>query len=123
MTPPGVLVAFVASTDLDRSAAFYLDVLGLTEISRSPFALVVDGGGAPLRITLVDHKAEAPYTVLGWDIVDLTATVADLRGRGIVFTIYPSMDQDDDGAWQAPDGTRIVWFNDPDGNVLSLHQP
>jgi predicted enzyme related to lactoylglutathione lyase len=32
------------------------------------------------------------------------------------------MGQDQPGAWQAPDGSRVGWFKDPDGNTLSLHQ-
>jgi catechol 2,3-dioxygenase-like lactoylglutathione lyase family enzyme len=118
------LVAFVASTDLQRSARFYLDVLGLTAAEESPYALVVDGGGTTLRITLVDHRAPAEYTVLGWQVVDLDATVDELRGRGVVFERYDGMTQDDHDAWTAPGGSRIAWFKDPDGNTLSLeHRP
>jgi predicted enzyme related to lactoylglutathione lyase len=32
------------------------------------------------------------------------------------------MDQDELGIWTAPSGSRIAWFNDPDGNVLSVAQ-
>jgi predicted enzyme related to lactoylglutathione lyase len=32
------------------------------------------------------------------------------------------MEQDADDAWTAPDGTRVAWFTDPDGSVLSLHE-
>ena len=38
------------------------------------------------------------------------------------FTRYPGMEQDADDAWTAPDGTRVAWFTDPDGSVLSLHE-
>jgi predicted enzyme related to lactoylglutathione lyase len=30
------------------------------------------------------------------------------------------MAQDEDGIWDSPGGARIAWFQDPDGNVLSL---
>jgi catechol 2,3-dioxygenase-like lactoylglutathione lyase family enzyme len=117
------LVAFVASTDLQRSARFYLDVLGLTAEEESPYALVVDGGGTTLRITHVDRRAPAEYTVLGWQVADLDAAVDVLRGRGVVFQRYDGMAQDDHDAWTAPGGSRIAWFKDPDGNTLSLEQP
>ena len=32
------------------------------------------------------------------------------------------MDQDDLGIWTTQDGSRVAWFRDPDGNVLSLTQ-
>ncbi|MFC9790406.1 VOC family protein [Rhodococcus sp. NPDC127528] len=123
MTFPGRLVAFVASTDLDVSSRFYVDTLGLEVVDRTPFALVVDGGGGtPLRVTLVQSKVDPGYTVLGWQVENLDAAVDDLRAKGVEFTRYPGMDQDDHHAWAAPDGTRIAWFHDPHGNVLSLHQ-
>ncbi|TQF69319.1 VOC family protein [Rhodococcus spelaei] len=123
MTFPGRLVAFVASTDLDVSSMFYVDTLGLRVTSRTPFALVVDGGGGTsLRITLVQTKGDTGYTVLGWEVDDLDAAVEDLRAKGVEFTSYQGMDQDEHDAWTAPDGTRIAWFRDPHGNVLSLHQ-
>jgi len=30
------------------------------------------------------------------------------------------MDQDSAGVWTTPAGDRVAWFNDPDGNTLSL---
>ncbi|MDH6280618.1 catechol 2,3-dioxygenase-like lactoylglutathione lyase family enzyme [Rhodococcus sp. LBL1] len=124
MAFPGELVAFLASTDLDVSSMFYVDTLGLAVTERTPFALVVDGGGGTeLRITLVQSKVDTGYTVLGWRTKDLSAAVDDLRGKGVEFLRYQGMDQDEYAAWTAPDGTRVAWFHDPHGNVLSLHQP
>jgi len=122
MPAPGRLVAFAATRDLDRAEMFYTGVVGLRITSRNPFAVVLDSDGIELRLNLVEQKAQAPYTVLGWVVDDLAAQVAQLRSRGLLFTRYPGMDQDADDAWTAPDGTRVVWFTDPDGNVLSLHQ-
>ena len=33
---------------------------------------------------------------------------------------YDGLEQDRRGIWTAPSGTRVAWFRDPDGNVLSL---
>jgi predicted enzyme related to lactoylglutathione lyase len=33
------------------------------------------------------------------------------------------MRQDEAGIWTAPGGSRIAWFEDPDGNIISLQQP
>ena len=117
------LVAFAASTDLDRSQAFYQDVLGLTLVSRDDFACVFDSAGTMLRVTAVPEPARAAYTVLGWEVPDITATARGLTARGVTFLRYDVMDQDADGIWIAPSGARIAWFPDPDDNVLSLTQP
>jgi hypothetical protein len=48
--------------------------------------------------------------------------VKQLASRGVVFSRYPGLVQDDDGIWTAPSGARVAWFPDPDGNMLSVTQ-
>ena len=122
MLGSAALVAFAATTDLDRAAAFYEGVLGLKIAERSPYAVVVDAAGTTLRVTLVDEVAGAAYTVLGWLVPHITATVSALRSVGVIMEMYDGMAQDDRGVWTTPDGAQIAWFRDPDGNVLSLTQ-
>ncbi len=117
------LVAFVPSSHLGRSHAFYDGVLGLTRTEATSQANEYDAHGTPLRVTLVPNVEPSPYTVLGWRVSDLPAAMADLAGRGVAFRRYESFVQDDEGVWTAPGGSRIAWFEDPDGNVISLQQP
>jgi catechol 2,3-dioxygenase-like lactoylglutathione lyase family enzyme len=116
------LVAFVASRDLDVSARFYGDVLGLELVESTSFANVFDAGGTMLRVTRVDEVASAAYTVLGWKVPDIEAAIGALRARGVEFKHYDGLEQDEHGAWTAPGGSRIAWFADSDGNTLSLQQ-
>jgi catechol 2,3-dioxygenase-like lactoylglutathione lyase family enzyme len=124
--PQTSLVAFVASTDLDRTEAFYGGVLGpilgLALSDERPYALSATLGGASLRITAVKQLAAAPYTVLGFEVADVGAAVAQLTASGVEFLRYPGMGQDPRGIWSAPGGAHVAWFHDPDGNVLSLTQ-
>ena len=69
------------------------------------------------------ERAAAAYTVLGWKVDDLDATIDGLVRRGVRFLRFDGMDQDGRGAWTAPGGERIAWFADPDGNTLSLQAP
>ena len=73
-------------------------------------------------MTLVDRVAEAPYTVLGWRVLDIVATVRALRQAGVVFKRFETLTQDEFDVWIAPGGSRVAWFADPDGNILSLQQ-
>ncbi|HEY5026513.1 MAG TPA: VOC family protein [Acidimicrobiales bacterium] len=116
------LVAFVATSDLDRARAFYGEVLGLTVVEESPFACVFDAHGTQLRVTPVGEIRTAPYTVLGWVVDDIAAMVQALVHEGVRFERFVQMEQDDLGVWAAPSGARVAWFADPDGNVLSLTQ-
>jgi catechol 2,3-dioxygenase-like lactoylglutathione lyase family enzyme len=120
---PSKLVAFVGVHDAERAKAFYQHVLGLPLVSEQlPFALVFDAGGTMLRVTIVPEVAARKYTVLGWDVPDVNAAVKRLRLAGVQFQRYEGMSQDDLGIWTAPSGAKIAWFQDPDGNVLSVTQ-
>jgi catechol 2,3-dioxygenase-like lactoylglutathione lyase family enzyme len=116
------LVAFAATTDLHRARAFYEQVLGLTVAEQNDFACVLDANGTMLRVTAVPEVCRAGYTVLGWRVTDITATVRGLAARGVVFLRYDGMNHDGDGVWTTPGGDKVAWFADPDGNVLSLTQ-
>jgi predicted enzyme related to lactoylglutathione lyase len=116
------VIAFAGAADLDRARAFYEQVLGLTVTERSDFACVFDAHGTMLRVTAVPVVATPGYTVLGWNVPDITAMVRELAARGVAFLRYEVMNQDEDGIWTAPGGGRIAWFADPDGNTLSLTQ-
>jgi catechol 2,3-dioxygenase-like lactoylglutathione lyase family enzyme len=117
------LVAFVASRDLEVAGRFYGEVLGFRLLETSTFSNAYDANGTQLRVALVDRVLQAPYTVLGWRVLDIVATIRALREAGVAFKRYEGMAQDEDGVWIAPGGSRVAWFADPDGNVLSLQQP
>jgi catechol 2,3-dioxygenase-like lactoylglutathione lyase family enzyme len=114
------IVALVPSTDLARSRSFYEGTLGLTVTDVNDFACVLDAGGTMLRVTKVDQLTPQPFTVLGWIVTDMTASLAALAAGGVEPLRYEGMGQQSDGVWVAPSGARIVWFADPDGNTLSL---
>ena len=114
------LIAFASSTDLARTQAFYRTVLGLELVEQSPYACVFDAHGTMLRITSVAEVARPGYTVLGWRVADIDKAVAGLATLGVDFVRYDGMEQDGQGIWTTPNGDRVAWFADPDGNLLSL---
>jgi len=116
------LVAFVPTTDAARARAFYEGVLGLRLVSdEKPFASVFDANGTMIRVTTVPELKPQPFTILGWRVANIEATVDRLAAGGVEFQRYKSMnDSDPRGIWNSPGGARVAWFKDPDGNVLSL---
>ena len=46
--------------------------------------------------------------------------MTSLAERGVSFEGFLVLDQDAVGIWTSPDGERVAWFKDPDGNTLSL---
>jgi catechol 2,3-dioxygenase-like lactoylglutathione lyase family enzyme len=115
-------ILFLATANAGHSREFYQRVLGLEFVADEPPALVFRAGHSMLRIQKVDRVQVAPYTAMGWSVSDIRQTVRYLRGAGVVFQRYESMNQDDDDLWHAPSGALVAWFRDPDGHVLSLTQ-
>ncbi len=116
------LVAFVSATDADCANRFYGELLGLSLVEQTPFACVFRAANAELRVTLVESLQPAPQTVLGWRVTDVDAAARELRARGATSLRYAGLEQDELGIWRSPSGALVVWFADPDGNVLSLTQ-
>ena len=116
------IMAFVATTNADRARAFYGETLGLRLVADEPYALVFDAGGTMLRVQKVEAMTPSRHTVLGWNVSDMGAALAELGGRGVTFERYGFIPQDERGVWTTDGGAQIAWFQDPDGNTLSLTQ-
>ncbi len=116
-------ITFIITNDRKVAEPFYRDVLGLPFVRDDGFAAVFDLDGVPLRITEVPGHTPSAHPVLGWQVTDIVSTVQALAARGVAFSIYEGLGQDALGIWTAPDGiAKVAFFNDPDGNALSLTQ-
>ena len=116
------VVTFLLTQNPEAAIAFYRDQLGLQYLRDDGFALVFDLNGVMLRIGKVPSFTPAKNTVLGWESRDIGAAIAALEQKGIAFERYPNMSQDAQGICTFPNGDKVAWFKDPDGNVLSLSQ-
>jgi hypothetical protein len=47
---------------------------------------------------------------------------AALQERGVNFERFGFFEQDELGIWTAPTGDKVAWFQDPDGNILSVSE-
>ena len=116
MTP----ILFTATTKPDEARRFYTEVMGFMLTQDSPFSLEFDAGDTMLRVQKVQELTPHPFTAVGWRVDDIAAERDRLAGRGAQFLTFDFMEQDERGIWTAPDGAKVCWFKDPDGNTLSL---
>lgn len=114
------LKAFVPTVKPGEAKLFYRDVLGLKLLSEDKYAVEFDANGTLLRVITVKELKPQEFTVLGWHVDDISATIESLNGKNIFCEKYPFLEQDELGIWTAPGGTKVAWFKDPDGNILSL---
>lgn len=112
-------VALLA-TDLDRSIAFYRDVLGLAYMDRYDppgLAFFHLGGGTRLILSATSSKA-----TLYFKVDDIDSAVSALAARGVFFLHRPSMIHRDDKGRLGKKGVEewMAFFKDPSDNVLAL---
>ena len=136
MPEPTAHHAGITVADLERSVAFYRDVLGLPVVDRfevggEAFAEAVDVEGAAAsfahlgagdtRVELVEYEPTGPEqpetelnrpgaTHLGLSVDDVDAVVADL----------PADVETLSGPRTTASGTRLVFLRDPDGTLVEL---
>jgi catechol 2,3-dioxygenase-like lactoylglutathione lyase family enzyme len=115
-------IAFIPTSNAAAARNFYETALGLNFVSDDDFAMVFRVGPTQtmLRVVRTGTFTPASFTIFGWEVDDIHATVAELTTHGVEFLRYDYFKQDDHGIWTSPSGARVAWFNDPDGNTLSL---
>ena len=116
------LQSIIWTSRIAEAETFYRDVLGLTLRTRSDGALVFDVGGGDLRVSPVPSTAPSEHTVLGFAVGDVDSVIAALSSRGVVFERFAGFPHAANGTVISPDGARVAWFRDPDGNILSVVQ-
>ena len=84
--------------------------------------MVLSANGIMVRFSKVPDFTPAKFTILGWKVSDIERRVADLQERGVQFERFGFFEQDALGIWTAPNGDKVAWFKDPDGNLLSVSQ-
>jgi catechol 2,3-dioxygenase-like lactoylglutathione lyase family enzyme len=116
------LQTIVWTSRIPEAEKFYRDALGLPLKGKSHGALVFDVGGSDLRVSPVPSTQPSAHTVLGFAVPDVRTMVESLTARGIRFERIAGFPHDSMGILTTPDGSRVAWFRDPDGNLLSIVQ-
>ena len=116
------LKTFVPTVKPRDAKAFYQDTLGLKLLSHDDYGIEFDSGGTLLRVAMVRELKPNEFTVLGWNVKDIKSEIRSLNQKGVVFQKYDFLEQDDLRIWTSPNNSKVAWFKDPDGNILSLSQ-
>ncbi|MBG1232062.1 VOC family protein [Aestuariivirga litoralis] len=119
------------STDIDRSAAFYENVLGFKRIARPPFTIIgIWYGLGALQVHLVVHPPgnfrqrgvdnDDVHFALRTD--DFDATVAELEAKGYSADLPPDHPQKLIVKKTGMAGFPQVFLCDPDRNIIEINQ-
>jgi len=103
----------IPSRDVERSIAFYRDVLGLPQKPREPTEF--EAGNVMLAIWKPeDQDVEFPKSAahgIALRVPDVAAARTELEAKGVAF-----VGERDSGV------CNMAFFEDPDGNSLILHR-
>jgi catechol 2,3-dioxygenase-like lactoylglutathione lyase family enzyme len=112
--------------DLDRSAGFYVDLLGMRRVDRPSFGfpgLWFQAGNTQIHLIL-RHDGSGPAGLpdsvrnagpgrvfhFAFEVPDFPAALEKLKGAGVHVR----------GTGLRPDGYNQLWCHDPDGHVVEL---
>ena len=115
--------AIVAVSDIDRARAFYEDTLGLVRAAdgQEGDVLAFRTGETNLTVYKSDYAGTNKANAVTWAMKgDLMETVNDLKAKGVRFEHYPDMGLTLNGDIHEAGPMKLVWFKDPDGNILHL---
>jgi len=116
------MIGFIPSTNLDSAKIFYSDKLGLQLLVQNEYALEYKINDTILRVNKVSESISTDYTILGWQVDNISGSVKTLTDNGVDFLQFDGMDQDPLGVCEFLGGSKVAWFKDPDGSTLSLTQ-
>lgn len=107
----------VSVDDVDRSVAFYRDVLGMRFLFQVPGQSMAffDCGGIRLYLGAPESEAYRSRGMIYFSVEDLDEAYETLRERGVSFPDAPHVVHRDEHV-----ELRMAFFADPDGNNLAL---
>ena len=109
--------------DLARARHFYEQQLGLL-----PLWLQPDGkftyriGGTTVALFPKPEGTKAEHTALSFQVERIEPVIAALKARGVVFADYDLPGFRTVGHVCVLGSEKAAWFQDPEGNILCLHE-
>jgi len=121
------VLATIAVSDMERARDFYENTLGLKQAPGSfadadAGAVVYESGSSAVLVYESAYAGTNKATSAAWGAGDdFDAIVDDLRNKGISFERYDDLpDTTREGDIHTAGGMKMVWFKDPDGNIINV---
>ncbi len=109
--------------DMARARRFYEQSLGLEPSGEKPDGkFVYQIGATEIALFPRPEGTRATHTALSFRVADIVAAVRALEARGVAFADYdlPGLKTVEHVCVLGAE--KAAWFNDPEGNILCLHE-
>ena len=114
--------AIVAVSDIARARNFYEKILGLELLSEAMGVLTFRTGATRLIVYPSQEAGTNRANAVVWDCGgEIDAIVRDLEAKDVRFEHYRMEGVRLDGNTHVAGPMKMVWFKDPDGNILHLN--
>jgi catechol 2,3-dioxygenase-like lactoylglutathione lyase family enzyme len=114
--------ATLPASDIERARDWYKATLGLDPTETDDFGgMTYHAGGVEFLLYPSEFAGTNKATAASITAVDFDSAVALLRSRGVAFQdIDYGEVRTEDGVLAMPDGRRVAWFTDSEGNIIAL---
>ena len=110
----------IAVKDLDRARKFYEETLELKTVDDFGEGFVVKSGNTEFSLYRSEFAGTNKATALTFEVDDIEGEIRELKEKGIFFEHYDLPGLEQQGDLHFAEGFKTAWFEDPDGNILSL---
>lgn len=121
------VIATLPVSDMARARDFYENTLGLQQGQGMPEgadagAVVYQAGSSAVLVYLSAYAGTNQATAASWGAgEEFDAIVEGLRSKGVTFERYDDLpDTTREGDIHVSGEMRMVWFKDPDGNIINV---
>jgi len=109
--------------DLERARRFYSEQLGLEAVGAKPDGkYVYRCGGTELALFPKPGGTKAEHTAVSFQVKDIAAAIRALEANGVVFADYDLPGFKTVEHVCVLGSEKAAWFQDPEGNILCLHE-
>jgi len=79
-------------------------------------------GGALIALFPRGSATKADHTALSFEVRDIVKSIAELKKNGVVFNDYDIPGLKTVNHVCVLGAEKAAWFNDPEGNILCIHE-
>ena len=109
--------------DMARARRFYDESLGLQAVGGKPDGkFVYRCGGTEIALFPKPEGTKAQHTAVSFRVSNIADVIALLKSRGVTFADYDYPDLKTIGHVCVLGSEKAAWFEDPEGNILCLHE-
>jgi catechol 2,3-dioxygenase-like lactoylglutathione lyase family enzyme len=118
-----IALATLAASDQERARRFWKDVFGLEPVRNEGGGDFYVIGGTGVLVYESQFAGTNKATAFSIMTDDLDRDMAALRAKGVEFHEYDLPGIKTENGVIDMDGERGAWFDDSEGNIISLAQP